>query len=153
MPVSLAFLWLLFVCEGIRGPMNQVKINTTCTSSEKQKWLVRFLSRKLIYSFVIPLIRRQSAWEMLPSHYLFSLNNWVREIRSNHWEMQANFQARQRNGLKESRAASFLETSGLIQALTDTRLSVKNLQCIFSLRKSEGGWCMSWTNSSCLSLS
>lgn len=38
--------------------MNQVKINTTCMSSETQKWLVRFLSRKLIYSFVIPLIRQ-----------------------------------------------------------------------------------------------
>lgn len=41
MPVSLAFLWLNFVCRGIRGPMNQVKINTTWMSSETQKWLVR----------------------------------------------------------------------------------------------------------------
>lgn len=57
MPVSLAFL-RLFVCRGIGGPMNQVKINTTWMSSETQKWLVRFPSRKLIYSFVIPLIRQ-----------------------------------------------------------------------------------------------
>lgn len=58
MPVSLAFLWLLSACQCVRGLMNHIKINTTWMSSEKQKWLMRVLSRKLIYSFVIPLIRQ-----------------------------------------------------------------------------------------------
>lgn len=58
MPVSLAFLWMTFMSQGISGTMNQVKINTTCMSSEKQKCFVQFVSKKLIYSSVIPLIRQ-----------------------------------------------------------------------------------------------
>lgn len=141
MPIGLALLHTLPVCEGIRGPMNEVEINTTCIPLEEQKLLVRFPSQKLIYISEISLIRLVITMANTPPSELSFI--WITailiQIRSDPLKMQGYFQAGQIYGSNPRGTVQpwahssgvIFKPFGLINVLTNTPLSGKPSSVFF----------------------